>query len=62
MDVLDQELHRPKDFQVAVTIVEGQQLAGLNVDPVVRIEVGEDGKYTTIKQSTNCPYFNEVSH
>lgn len=40
---------------------EGQQLAGLNIDPVVKVQVGEDTKYTSIKQSTNCPYFSEVS-
>ncbi len=48
-------------FQVCITIHEGQQLAGLNIDPVVRVAVGEQTKYTSIKQSTNCPYFNEVS-
>ena len=47
-------------LQVCVTIVEAQQLHGLNVDPVVRIQIGEDVKYTSIKQSTNCPYYNEV--
>ncbi len=43
-----------------VTIHEGQQLAGLNIDPVVKVQIGEDVKYTSIKQSTNCPYFDEV--
>lgn len=34
---------------------------GLNMDPVVCVEVGDDKKYTSMKESTNCPYYNEVS-
>uniref|UniRef100_A0A8D2PTV8 Otoferlin n=1 Tax=Zosterops lateralis melanops TaxID=1220523 RepID=A0A8D2PTV8_ZOSLA len=33
---------------------------GLNMDPVVCVEVGEEKKYTSMKESTNCPYYNEV--
>ena len=25
------------------------------------VEVGDDKKYTSMKESTNCPYYNEVS-
>lgn len=31
------------------------------MDPVVCVEVGEEKKYTSMKESTNCPYYNEVS-
>lgn len=31
------------------------------MDPVVCVEVGDDKKYTSMKESTNCPYYNEVS-
>jgi len=34
---------------------------GLNMDPVVCVEIGDDKKYTSMKESTNCPYYNEVS-
>ncbi|XP_032526397.2 otoferlin-like [Danaus plexippus] len=47
------------DFQVCVTIIEARQLAGLNMDPVVCIQVGEIRKYTSVKGSTNCPFYNE---
>lgn len=30
------------------------------MDPVVCVEVGEEKKYTSMKESTNCPYYNEV--
>uniref|UniRef100_A0A1A8P6R8 Otoferlin n=2 Tax=Nothobranchius TaxID=28779 RepID=A0A1A8P6R8_9TELE len=29
------------------------------MDPVVCVEVGDDKKYTSMKESTNCPYYNE---
>lgn len=48
--------------QVSVTVIEARQLVGLNMDPVVCVEIGEDKKYTSMKESTNCPYYNEVSH
>lgn len=47
-------------FQICITIHEGTQLAGLNVDPVVKVQVGDEHKYSSIKQCTNTPYFNEV--
>jgi hypothetical protein len=47
--------------QVSVTVIEARQLVGLNMDPVVCVEVGDDKKYTSMKESTNCPYYNEVS-
>ncbi|XP_062933972.1 otoferlin isoform X5 [Cynocephalus volans] len=50
---------RPMDYQVSVTVIEARQLVGLNMDPVVCVEVGEDKKYTSMKESTNCPYYNE---
>lgn len=48
-------------FQVSVTVIEARQLVGLNMDPMVCVEIGDDKKYTSMKESTNCPYYNEVS-
>lgn len=57
------ELHlKAQDFQVCVTIIEARQLPGLNMDPVVCIQIGDQKKYTSVKESTNCPYYNEVCH
>ncbi|KFB41978.1 AGAP000389-PA-like protein [Anopheles sinensis] len=50
---------KSQDFQVCVTIIEARQLPGLNMDPVVCIQVGDQKKYTSVKESTNCPYYNE---
>lgn len=48
------------EFQVNVTVIEARQLVGQNMDPIVCVEIGEDKKYTSMKESTNCPYYNEV--
>ncbi|XP_029984052.1 otoferlin isoform X5 [Sphaeramia orbicularis] len=50
---------RPVDYQISITIIEARQLIGLNMDPVVCVEIGDDRKYTSMKESTNCPYYNE---
>lgn len=55
-----QSVLKAQDFQVCLTIIEARQLAGLNMDPVVCIQVGDQKKYTSVKESTNCPYYNEV--
>uniref|UniRef100_A0A668ACF4 Otoferlin a n=1 Tax=Myripristis murdjan TaxID=586833 RepID=A0A668ACF4_9TELE len=47
--------------QISITVIEARQLVGLNMDPVVCVEIGDDKKYTSMKESTNCPYYNEVS-
>ena len=49
-------------LQVSITVHEARQLAGLNIDPVVCVEVGDKKKFTTVKESTNCPFYNEVSN
>lgn len=51
---------KAQDYQVCVTIIEARQLAGLNMDPVVCVQIGDQRKYTSVKESTNCPYYNEV--
>lgn len=43
-----------------MTVIEARQLVGQNMDPMVCVEIGEDKKYTSMKESTNCPYYNEV--
>ncbi|XP_051264418.1 otoferlin isoform X11 [Dicentrarchus labrax] len=50
---------RPVDYQISITVIEARQLIGLNMDPVVCVEIGDEKKYTSMKESTNCPYYNE---
>ncbi|XP_064626480.1 otoferlin-like [Lineus longissimus] len=56
---MEQASLKAQDFQVCITIIEARQLAGLNMDPVVCVQVGDQKKYTSVKESTNCPYYNE---
>lgn len=42
-------------------VIEARQLMGLNMDPLVCVEIGEEKKYTSMKESTNSPYYSEVS-
>ncbi|XP_055886227.1 otoferlin-like isoform X5 [Biomphalaria glabrata] len=55
----DDAMMKAQDFQVCITILEARQLAGLNMDPVVCVQVGDQRKFTSVKESTNCPYYNE---
>ena len=36
------------------------QFSGLDIDPVIKVIVGDQSHYTTIKKSSNNPFFNEV--
>uniref|UniRef100_A0AAQ4QJS0 Otoferlin a n=1 Tax=Gasterosteus aculeatus aculeatus TaxID=481459 RepID=A0AAQ4QJS0_GASAC len=51
---------RHEKYLISITVIEARQLIGLNMDPVVCVEIGDDKKYTSMKESTNCPYYNEV--
>ena len=51
-----------KLFQVRVRIIEGRQLSGSNISPVVRITVANHTRQTKVKHSTNKPFYDEVSY
>jgi len=51
----------PSLEQVCIRVIEIRQLQGLNVNPMVLIQIGNDQRRTTVQESTNCPYFDEVS-
>uniref|UniRef100_A0A8C4VN70 C2 domain-containing protein n=1 Tax=Gopherus evgoodei TaxID=1825980 RepID=A0A8C4VN70_9SAUR len=50
---------KKQDFQVRVRIIEGRQLQGNNIKPVVKVFIGNHVYRTRIKTGNN-PYFNEV--
>ncbi|XP_060773958.1 otoferlin isoform X1 [Neoarius graeffei] len=50
---------RPVDYQISIMVIEARQLVGLNMDPLVCVEIGDEKKCTSMKESTNCPYYNE---
>ncbi|XP_062862723.1 fer-1-like protein 6 [Trichomycterus rosablanca] len=50
---------RPQTFQISINITEARQLVGENIDPSVVIEIGDEKKQTSVKESTNAPFYNE---
>jgi len=51
---------KPTDFQVRIKIVEGRQLAGANIHPVVRVSLAKESKQTRVKSATNRPHYDET--
>uniref|UniRef100_A0A8C7ICH1 Myoferlin n=1 Tax=Oncorhynchus kisutch TaxID=8019 RepID=A0A8C7ICH1_ONCKI len=51
--------NKPQDFQIRVRILEGRQLPGNNIKPVVKVNVCGQTHRTRIKRGNN-PFFDEV--
>uniref|UniRef100_A0A672H0F0 Myoferlin like n=1 Tax=Salarias fasciatus TaxID=181472 RepID=A0A672H0F0_SALFA len=51
--------NKPQDFQIRVRVIEGRQLPGNNIKPVVKVNVCEQTHRTRIRRGNN-PYFDEV--
>lgn len=49
-----------QDFQIRIRILEGRQLVGNNIHPVVRVTVAGQRRETTVKRSTNKPVYNQT--
>uniref|UniRef100_UPI00358F149C dysferlin isoform X2 n=1 Tax=Myxine glutinosa TaxID=7769 RepID=UPI00358F149C len=50
---------KPQNFQIRVRVVEGRQLPGNNVHPVVKVSVGRQMKRTRIRIG-GSPFWNEI--
>uniref|UniRef100_A0A8C1DAX1 Myoferlin like n=1 Tax=Cyprinus carpio carpio TaxID=630221 RepID=A0A8C1DAX1_CYPCA len=51
--------NKPQDFQIRVRIIEGRQLPGNNVKPVVKVNVCGQTHRTRIRRGNN-PFFDEI--
>ncbi|CAL8298808.1 unnamed protein product [Merluccius merluccius] len=51
--------NKPQDFQIRVRVIEGRQLPGNNVSPVVKVNVCGETHRTRIRRGNN-PYFDEM--
>nr|DBA15117.1 TPA: hypothetical protein GDO54_004372 [Pyxicephalus adspersus] len=51
--------NKPQDFQIRVRVIEGRQLTGNNIKPVVKVSVCGQTHRTRIKRGNN-PYFDEI--
>ncbi|KAM6185251.1 fer-1-like protein 5 [Rhynchocyon petersi] len=50
---------KPQDFQVRVKVIEGRQLMGNNIRPLVKVTIDNREYHTRIKRGNN-PFFNET--
>uniref|UniRef100_A0A8C5L362 Myoferlin n=1 Tax=Jaculus jaculus TaxID=51337 RepID=A0A8C5L362_JACJA len=50
---------KPQDFQIRVRVIEGRQLSGNNIRPVVKVHVCGQTHRTRIKRGNN-PFFDEL--
>uniref|UniRef100_H0VFK3 Myoferlin n=1 Tax=Cavia porcellus TaxID=10141 RepID=H0VFK3_CAVPO len=53
--------NKPQDFQIRVRVIEGRQLSGNNIKPVVKVHVCGQTHRTRIKRGNN-PFFDEFFH
>ncbi|XP_030306340.1 dysferlin isoform X6 [Calypte anna] len=51
--------NKPQDFQIRVRIIEGRQLPGVNLSPVVKVAAAGQTKRTRIRKGNN-PSFDET--
>uniref|UniRef100_A0A8C8EFT9 Dysferlin n=1 Tax=Otus sunia TaxID=257818 RepID=A0A8C8EFT9_9STRI len=51
--------NKPQDFQIRVRVIEGRQLPGVNIRPVVKVTAAGQTKRTRIRKG-NSPFFDEV--
>ncbi|XP_053548396.1 myoferlin isoform X2 [Bombina bombina] len=51
--------NKVQDFQIRVRVIEGRQLSGNNIKPVVKVNVAGQTHRTRIKRGNN-PYFDEI--
>ncbi|XP_062859429.1 myoferlin [Trichomycterus rosablanca] len=51
--------NKPQDFQIRVRVIEGRQLPGNNIKPVVKVHVCGETHRTRIKKGNN-PYYDEM--
>ncbi|KAK2500170.1 hypothetical protein MC885_002174 [Smutsia gigantea] len=50
---------KPQDFQIRVQVIEGRQLPGVNIKPVIKVTAAGQTKRTRIHKG-NSPFFNET--
>ncbi|XP_030629096.1 myoferlin [Chanos chanos] len=51
--------NKPQDFQIRVRVIEGRQLPGNNIKPVVKVNVCGETHRTRIRKGNN-PFFDEI--
>ena len=47
-------------FQIRVHVIEGRKLAGVGINPLVKVTCGSEVKGTSSRKGTSSPLFDEV--
>jgi hypothetical protein len=50
------------EWQVMVHIIQGRDLPGLELNPYVIVEIGDQKQRTNVHKSSNSPYFGQVNY
>lgn len=49
-------------WQIMVNIIQGRDFPGVDINPYVCVQIGNQKRYTGIHKCANSPFFGEVSH
>jgi hypothetical protein len=55
------DIYHMTEWQVMVHVIQGRDFAGLDVNPYVCVQIGDEKRYTVIHRCSNSPFFGEVS-
>lgn len=50
-----------RTFLISINVFEGKHFSWPDMDSFVLIRVGKKKKSTSVRHSTDCPYYNEVT-
>lgn len=50
------------EWQVMVHIIQGRDLPGLELNPYVIVQIGDQKQRTHVQKSSNSPYFGQVNY
>lgn len=51
---------KPLDFQIRVKVIEARQLEGGDINPVIKVSIGNETQQTRVLRMTNRPYYNQT--
>ncbi len=49
-----------EDMQLTITLVEGKNFSGININSFAVVICGEEERQTNVQPGSNNPYFNQV--
>jgi len=50
------------EWQIMIHIIQGREFPGLELNPYIIVQIGDQKRRTNTHKSSNSPYFGEVNH